>query len=146
MGRDQDGINVIPLEQLPVVGEDVGVLQLRLLLGEVAAFAWYIAGGGDHHIVLARLLVDTHQMVLADPHANADHRHTAIRSLAPMTLPVDGAWFCPTNRSLKDIGHGDGGIDGGGFLEEFRQVPESRRGVCLAVIHKMMFWFQVQTL
>ena len=151
---DHDGINVFSLEQLPVVGVNVGFLErfghlAGVLLGVAhdpgAALRVHVARGGHEGVVLLAVLLDAHDVVLADAVTDADDGdgdavigadHSAGGGRG--ALAIDGR--------LDDAGRSDGRGGSGGLLDEAPAGVAAGRWFAVCIVHNKARYLFVSVL
>ncbi len=74
MSGDQNGVDVLSIENLPVIVVNIGLFDLALVHGELAAFVEHIGRGGKHRVVLVGFVVNSHEMILADAEPDTNDR------------------------------------------------------------------------
>src|ERR1051325_3695637 len=125
---NHDGIDVFALEQLPMVGVKIGILEFRLF-PKVASFAVKIANGGHHGVILVCFFVNAVEMVLPDANPETDDGHC--------NAIVGAGYICrwrlvlAVNWRFEESRRSNGGCGGRSLFDKFAARKAGQfRGFC----------------
>ena len=142
-GGAQDGVDILVLEQFPVV-----VVGLRVAaglgLGGFEAFLPDVAHGADGDVVLLGIGLDGAEMETALAAETDEAHHDAVIG----TDDAAGGWrrVLAVNRGLEDVRAGDDGGGGGGLLDEVAAVVPAGGAGIRVLVHKLISVFHALSL